>query len=192
MRTWSVPRALRTARGSVICPLLETFAVFTTTLMLYSNTSALLCPLGGKKLLQRTASMARAACGLLRRALEPDPAAGAAAFGTEVDDPVGLRDDVEVVLDHHRGVAGVDQAMQHADQLLDVRHVQADGGFVEDIEGFHRAGFCKLIDELDALGLAAGKRRTLLAERQIAQPDLLQQPQAAVDRGMRGEELDRF
>ena len=74
------------------------------------------------------------ACRLFGRALEDDAAAAAAALGPEVDDPVGLGDDVEVVLDDHHGVAGVDQPVQHADQLLDVGHVQADGGLVEHVE----------------------------------------------------------
>ena len=34
-----------------------------------------------------------------------------------------------------RRVAGVDQAVQHPDQLLDVRHVQADGRLVEHVQG---------------------------------------------------------
>ena len=39
------------------------------------------------------------------------------------DDPVGFGDDIEIVLDDDHGIAGVNQAMQHADQFLDVRHV---------------------------------------------------------------------
>jgi peptidoglycan/LPS O-acetylase OafA/YrhL len=46
----------------------------------------------------------------LGRALHDDVAAAVAAFGTEVDDPVGGLDDVEVVLDHEHGVALVDEA----------------------------------------------------------------------------------
>src|SRR5258706_12095680 len=61
----------------------------------------------------------------LRRRLGYHAAAAHAALGAEVDDPVGLGDDVEVVLDHDHAVAAVDQPVQHADQLLDVGHVQA-------------------------------------------------------------------
>ena len=50
----------------------------------------------------------------------------------------------------------------------------------------------KLGDELDPLRLAAGERRALLAEREIAQAHVLQQAQRVMDRGMRGEEIDRF
>ena len=39
------------------------------------------------------------------RTLCDDAAAAFAAFGTEVDDPVGLFDDVEMMLDDEHGVA---------------------------------------------------------------------------------------
>ena len=42
---------------------------------------------------------------LLGRALRDDAAAAFAAFGAEIDDPVGLFDDVEMVLDDEDGVA---------------------------------------------------------------------------------------
>jgi hypothetical protein len=32
-------------------------------------------------------------------------------------------------------VAGVHQAVEHADQALDICHVQPDGGLVEHVEG---------------------------------------------------------
>src|SRR5690349_8613562 len=71
---------------------------------------------------------------VLRRALRDDAAAAVAPFGAEVDDPVRGLDDVEVVLDHHHGVAGVAQAAQHVQQELDVVEVQAGGGLVQDVE----------------------------------------------------------
>jgi ABC-type Mn2+/Zn2+ transport system ATPase subunit len=66
-----------------------------------------------------------------RRALRDHASAAVAAFGAEVDDPVGVAHDVEVVLDHDDRVAGVDESVQHMYELLDVGHVQADGGFVQ-------------------------------------------------------------
>ena len=136
--------------------------------------------------------MRRGGCGkILGRALQYHAAAAVAALGSEVDDPVGLRHDVEVVLDHQHRVAGVDQAMQHADQLLDIGHVQADGRLVEDVERVRLgAHLGELGDELDALRFAAGQRRALLAEREVAEADVLQQLQCMVGRGMRREELD--
>jgi hypothetical protein len=51
------------------------------------------------------------------KSLRGSVAAAVAAFGAEVDDPVGGLDDVEIVLDHHDRVALVDQFMQHFQQL---------------------------------------------------------------------------
>jgi hypothetical protein len=90
----------------------------------------------------------------------------------------------------HHGIAGVDQPMQHADQLLDVGHVQADGRFVEHVERVQRrlarraaVGAREFRDELDALRLAARERRARLAERQVAETDVLQQRSAWCMRG---------
>ena len=67
---------------------------------------------------------------LLRRSRGDDLAAAVAAFGAEVDDPVGGFDDFEVVLDDHDRVAGVDQLVQHFQELCHVVEVQAGGGFI--------------------------------------------------------------
>jgi hypothetical protein len=42
------------------------------------------------------------------------------------------------VLDHHHAVAAVHQAVQHADQLVHVGHVQAHGGLVQHIQRVRR------------------------------------------------------
>src|SRR5882762_5448366 len=85
------------------------------------------------------------------RALGDDAAAAFAAFGAEVDDPVGLLDDVEV--------------------LSNVVEMQAGGGLVEDVERAARLAFGKLASQLDALGFAAGKSCGGLTERDIAEAD---------------------
>ena len=69
------------------------------------------------------------------RAGEDDLAAAIAAFGPEVDDPVGGLDDFEIVLDDDDRVALVDQLMQHFEQLAHVVEMQAGGRLVEQIEG---------------------------------------------------------
>jgi hypothetical protein len=65
---------------------------------------------------------------------EYDPAAVVAGAGAEVevDDRVGVRHDGLVVLDDDDGLAGVDQPVEQAEQLLDVGEVQAGGRLVED------------------------------------------------------------
>ena len=100
-------------------------------------------------------------------------AAAGAGFGPHVDDPVGLGHDVQIVFDHHHGVAGVDQPVQHVDEFLHVGHVQSHRGFIEHVQrvrrhlprraAFGSAHLRELGDQLDALGLATGKRRARAA-----------------------------
>jgi hypothetical protein len=66
-------------------------------------------------------------------------ATGVATFRAQVDDPVGLGDHVQVVFDHHHAVAAVHQAVQHADELFHVGHVQAHGGLVQHVQRVRRA-----------------------------------------------------
>ena len=123
-----------------------------------------------------------------RRAAGDQLAAVGAAFGAEVDDPVGFLDDVEVVLDGDDGVAAVDQAVQDVDQLLDVGEVQAGGRLVEDVERRAARFLAELVGELDALRFAAGERVAALAEGEVAEADVVEQAQRPGDLGNGGEE----
>ena len=71
-------------------------------------------------------------------------------------------------------VAQVGQAMDDVEELADVVEVQAGGRLVEDVEGLAGVGPGQLGGELDALGLAAGERRRGLAERDVAEADVVQ------------------
>src|SRR5580700_1511718 len=93
---------------------------------------------------------------LFGRALGDDAAAAFAAFGAEVDDPVGLFDDVEVMLDDQDGVAESDEALEDVEKFANVIEMQPRCGFVEDVEGAARLALGKLAREFDALGFAAG------------------------------------
>jgi len=89
-------------------------------------------------------------------ALEDDPAAVAACTGAEVDDPVGAGHDRLVVRDDDDRLAGVDEPVQQAEQMLDVGEVQAGGWLVEDLD----AGLLGHVGgQLEPLPLAAGQRR---------------------------------
>ncbi len=89
----------------------------------------------------------------------------------EVDDVVGDRDRLRLVLDDEHGVALVAQLQQELVHPLDVVRVQPDRGLVEDVGhvGERRA---ELADELRALRLAAGQRARRPVEREVAQADL--------------------
>jgi hypothetical protein len=110
---------------------------------------------------------------VLGRAHGDDLAAAVAAFGTEVQQPVGGLHDVEVMLDDDHGVALVDQLVQHFQQLLGVLEVQAGGRLVEDVERAAGGALAELLGQLHALGLAARQGRRLLADLDVARPTRL-------------------
>ena len=107
----------------------------------------------------------------LDRALEADRAAAGAGARAEVDDVVGDRDRLGLVLDDEHGVALVAQAQQQVVHPLDVVRVQADRRLVEDVGdvGERRA---EVADHLRALRLAARQRARRPVEREVAEPDL--------------------
>ena len=100
------------------------------------------------------------------------PTALVPAARAEVDDPVGADDRVEVVLDQHDGVAGVDEPVELAQQQRDVRGVQPGRRLVEQVEGVAAPGPLQLGRQLDPLGLPAAELGGGLTEAQVAEPDL--------------------
>ena len=110
-----------------------------------------------------------------------DAAAAVAALGAEIEDPVGGLDHFQIVLDHHHRVALIDQRVQHFQQLAHVLEMQPGGRLVEDIQRAPGRAPRQLLRQLDPLRLAARQRRRLLAERDVAKPDLLQDAQPVVD-----------
>ena len=118
-----------------------------------------------------------------------------AAFGAEIDDPVGLFDDVEMVLDDQHGVAERDETIQHVEKFFHVVEVQAGGGLVENVERAAGLAARKFAGQLGALGFAAGKRGGGLAELDVAEADVDERLQLLLDRGNifeRPSELPRW
>ena len=120
---------------------------------------------------------------LFGSAVGDDAAAGFAAFGTHVEDVVGVADDVEIVLDDDDGVAEVGEAVENFKQLADVVEVEAGGGLVEEIEGAASLALGELAGELHALGFAAGERGGGLAEMDVAEAYVDEGLQLLVDGG---------
>ena len=104
-------------------------------------------------------------------ALEDDLAAGGAGPRTEVDDVVGDRDRLRLVLDDEDRVALVAQLEQQRVHPRDVVRVQADRRLVEDV-GDVGEGRAEVADHLGALGLSAGERAGRTVEREVAEADL--------------------
>lgn len=92
-------------------------------------------------------------CDLLRRAAADNATAAGATFGAEVDDPVGGFDDVEIVLDDDHRVAVVDEAVQHAEQPMNVGEMQAGRRFVEQINRAAGRTFAEFASQFDPLSL---------------------------------------
>ena len=107
----------------------------------------------------------------LDSALEDHLAAGGAGAGAEVDDVVGDRDRLRLVLHDEHRVALVPQPQQQVVHPLDVMGVQARGGLVEDVGDVGERG-AEVADHLGALRLAARQRARRPVEREVAQPDL--------------------
>ena len=107
----------------------------------------------------------------LDAALEADRAAAGAGAGPEVDDVVGDRDGLGLVLDDQHGVALVAQLEQQVVHPLDVVGVQADRGLVEDVGDVGERG-AEVADHLGPLRLTAGQRAGRTVEREVAQADL--------------------
>jgi hypothetical protein len=93
---------------------------------------------------------------LFGRAFGDDLTPAFAAFGAEVDDPVSIADDVEVVLDDDDGVAEVAEAVKDFEELAYVVEVEAGCGLIEEIEGAAGLALRELAGELHALGFSAG------------------------------------
>ncbi len=84
------------------------------------------------------------------------------------------------MLDDEDGVAEVAEGLHDADELGGVAGVEADGGFVEDVEGADEAR-AEGGGELDALGFAAGEGGAEAVEGEVVEADLVEEVDALAD-----------
>ena len=105
---------------------------------------------------------------------------------------VGGLDDVEVVLDHDDGVAGIDQPVENTEQLRHVVEVQTGRRLVQDVERLAGRTLRELGRQLHALSLATGQRGRRLPELDVAETDVPERVHVPGDRWDRGEELARL
>lgn len=53
---------------------------------------------------------------------------------SDIDEVVGIGDDVEVMLDDQHAAPFLDEAIEYREEFLGIREMQASGGLVEDVE----------------------------------------------------------
>ena len=105
---------------------------------------------------------------LFRGSGSNDIATFIAGTGTEIDDIVGILDQVEVVLDQDHGIPGIHQAMQHLKQGCGVGKGKPGGGLIENIERPTCSPLGEFGGELNPLRLAAGEGGCRLPQLDIA------------------------
>ena len=115
-----------------------------------------------------------------QRAFEDDVPAVFARARTQIDDVVRRAHHVRIVLHHHDRVAQIAQFLQDADQPPGVAAVQADRRLVQHVAGAHQPR-AQRRGELDALRLAARERGGQAVQRQVVQPDIVQELQPLPD-----------
>ena len=104
------------------------------------------------------------------RPLKDDLAAVLAGARPQVDDVVGLADDLRVVFHDHDRVAAVAQVLQDAHQPRAVARVQADGRFVQNVQRVDQRR-AERGGQIDALQFAARQGARLAVERQVFDAD---------------------
>ena len=77
--------------------------------------------------------------------------------GAKIDHPVGGLDDVEIMLDHHDGIAVVGETVEDLEELAYVLEVEASGRLVENVERLSSGAAGEFLRELDALRFAAAQ-----------------------------------
>ena len=120
---------------------------------------------------------------VLRRPLGHQLAAAVSRQRPEVDQPIGVLDQIEVVLDQYDGIAGVHKPMQHVHELRAVVERKPGSRLIEYVERAARRPFRQFGRQLDSLGLAAAQRRCRLAEPDVAEADVDQRIQLVANAG---------
>src|SRR5438552_17868249 len=130
---------------------------------------------------QVLASMAgRATRDCLGCALRDNLAAGIAALGTEIDEPITGFDDIKVMLDDQESVAGSAQLEKHFEQLGHIMEMEAGRRFIQDIERAASGFAAQFGRQFDALGLSAAQSRAGLSEANVRQPHFCQRQERLV------------
>src|SRR6185503_9798154 len=105
-----------------------------------------------------------------------------AALGSQIENPIGAFDDVEMMLDHQHRMPGLHEPLQAIQQALDIGEMQSGGGFVKNVEVMAAAAhFAQLGREFDALRFATGQNGGGVAKFEITEAQFVQYLQLADD-----------
>ena len=115
---------------------------------------------------------------IFRITIKDDFATQTASVGANVDEMVGGAHDLLIVFHDDNGIAQRLEFLQHVDQALGVARMQADTGFVEDVERAYKTA-AQRGTEVDALALTTGERVGEAVEGEIAQTHIEQELQTA-------------
>ena len=107
-------------------------------------------------------------------------AAAGAGFGTEVANRVAVLDHFAVVLDHDHRVAKIAQAVKRLEQPRVVTRVQSDRRLVKHIKHATKTA-TKLTGQSDSLGFSVGKRSRGSVDRDVLEPNIVEEIDAADD-----------
>ena len=91
----------------------------------------------------------------------------------DIDNPVGVTDHVELMLDNEQRIARGFQPVERPQQRLGVGRMQPRGRLVEHIDHTEQIG-AHLRGEPQALKLARRERRRAAIQREIAEPEIEQ------------------
>ena len=97
-------------------------------------------------------------------------------LGPQVDHPIDVSDDFQVVLDDDHRVSLIDQSIQHIHQFVDVVKMQTCRRFIEQEKSFPSCGPYQFRSELDPLRFASGKGWSALSEFDVTEPHIAHHP----------------
>ena len=111
------------------------------------------------------------------RALIDKPTTLGASLGTQVDQPVGLPDDVGIVFNNNDRMAPVNQAVKDPHESTNIFKVKTGTGFIEYVKRSRTVPSPQFLRDLQALGLAPGQGCGTLAQTEIGKTHIPKTPQ---------------
>ncbi len=91
---------------------------------------------------------------------------------SQIDDPIGVSDHREVVLDDDYRFTGVNKAVEQIQQVVDIGEVESGCGLIENVD----AAFLRHVDgQLEPLALPARQGVEGLADAEVSETDLGEQ-----------------